>query len=139
MFVYKMAYTKNIFFLTITSVLCLTFATALAQQAISTPILTSAANFRDIAGIPTSSGGTGFANTTSNFGVMRTGIYYRSSVLSLSNADWNTLSSLHIVRDIDLRTPQEISTTPDIVPAGAMPGEEKSNVASKAAISPVAV
>jgi len=120
MFVYKMAYTKNIFFLTITSVLCLTFATALAQQAISTPILTSAANFRDIAGIPTSSGGTGFANTTSNFGVMRTGIYYRSSVLSLSNADWNTLSSLHIVRDIDLRTPQEISTTPDIVPAGAM-------------------
>ncbi|MYL84246.1 autotransporter domain-containing protein [Desulfovibrio aerotolerans] len=93
---------------------------AAAQQAISTPILTSAENFRDIAGIAANRGGTGFANTTSNFGVMRTGVFYRSNVLSLSNADWITLSSLRIGRDIDLRTPGEISAAPDTVPAGAV-------------------
>ncbi|KHK04386.1 Protein tyrosine phosphatase [Desulfovibrio sp. TomC] len=51
---------------------------------------------------------------------MRTGVFYRSNVLSLSNADWTTLSSLRIGRDIDLRTPDEISAAPDIVPAGAL-------------------
>lgn len=99
---------------------CQPWATALAQQAIVTPILTTAENFRDIAGIAASAGGTGFANLTSNFGVMRTGVFYRSNVLELSTADWTTLSSLRIGRDIDLRTPGEISTTPDVVPAGAV-------------------
>ena len=98
----------------------ISFTPAAAQQAISTPILTSAENFRDIAGIAASLGGTGFTNTTSNFGIMRTGVFYRSNVLSLSNADWTTLSSLRIGRDIDLRTPDEISATPDTVPAGAI-------------------
>jgi protein tyrosine/serine phosphatase len=100
--------------------LCLPLATASAQQAITTPILTTAENFRDIAGISATYGGTGFANLTSNFGVMRTGIFYRSNVLNLSSADWTTLSSLHIGRDIDLRTPGEIAATPDVVPAGAI-------------------
>lgn len=99
---------------------CQPCAAALAQQAIVTPILTTAENFRDIAGIAASAGGTGFANLTSNFGVMRTGVFYRSNVLALSSADWTTLSSLHIGRDIDLRTPGEISATPDVVPAGAI-------------------
>ena len=57
-------------------------------------------------------GGTGYADTTSHGGVMRTGVFYRSIALSnLSNADWTTLSSLHISLDIDLRTPAEINTT----------------------------
>ena len=45
---------------------------------------------------------------------MRTGVFYRSTALSrLSNADWTTLSSLHIGLDIDLRTPAEINGTPN--------------------------
>ncbi|WP_083634563.1 tyrosine-protein phosphatase [Desulfovibrio sp. DV] len=99
---------------------CLPWATASAQQAIGTPILTTAENFRDIAGISASAGGTGFANLTSNFGVMRTGVFYRSNVLDLDSADWTTLSGLGIGRVIDLRTPAEISATPDVVPAGAV-------------------
>ncbi|MEL7639266.1 MAG: tyrosine-protein phosphatase [Solidesulfovibrio sp.] len=95
-------------------------SSAQAQQIIATPFLTTAENFRDLAGISVSYGGTGFANTTSNFGVMRTGIFYRSNVLNLDTTDWTTLSSLHIGRDIDLRTPTEISATPDKVPAGAL-------------------
>lgn len=91
-----------------------------AQQAVTTPSLATAENFRDLAGISSSHGGTGFVNTTSNFGVMRTGVFYRSNVLSLNTTDWNTLSSLRIGRDIDLRTPAEISATPDRVPAGAL-------------------
>ena len=43
---------------------------------------------------------------------MRTGVFYRSTALSrLSNADWMTLSSLHIGLDIDLRTLAEINNT----------------------------
>jgi protein tyrosine/serine phosphatase len=101
------------------AVLCLSFAPAFAQQAISTPILTSVLNFRDLAGISASNGGTGFADTTSNNGVLRTGVFYRAQVLALSPADWATISTLHIGLDIDLRTPTEIATTPDWVPNGA--------------------
>jgi hypothetical protein len=111
---------KSVLFCTIIVALCLSFAPASAQQAISTPLLTTAPNFRDVAGIAASYGGTGFVNTTSNYGVMRTGVFYRSDVLALGNADWATLSSLRIGRDIDLRTPAEISATPDRVPAGAL-------------------
>jgi protein tyrosine/serine phosphatase len=87
---------------------------------ITTPMLASAPNFRDVAGISSSFGGTGFSNVCANFGVMRTGVFYRSDVLSLSPPDLTTLSSLHIFRDIDLRTPGEISVTPDVVPAGTL-------------------
>jgi outer membrane autotransporter protein len=111
---------RNFLFCGIALMFCFSFTSASAQEAITTPILASAQNFRDIAGISASNGGTGFANTTSNFGVMRTGVFYRSNVLSLSNADWTTLSSLRIGRDIDLRTPSEIMATPDVVPAGAI-------------------
>ncbi len=97
-----------------------------AQQ-ISTPILASDPNFRDLAGPAGGSyGGSGYADTTSNGGVMRTGVFYRSMALTnLSTADWTTLSSLHIALDVDLRTLAEInSTTPypngrDWVPQGA--------------------
>jgi protein tyrosine/serine phosphatase len=88
----------------------LSFAPASAQQAISTPILQSDENFRDLAGISAGNGGTGFVDTTSNNGVMRTGVFYRSEALSaLTSADSGTLfSKLRIGLDIDLRTPSEI-------------------------------
>lgn len=106
--------------LAITSlVLCTSLAPVSAQQPITTPILPSAENFRDLAGISASNGGTGFADTTSNNGVMRTGLIYRSDVLALSATDLATISSLHIALDIDLRTPAEIATRPDVVPIGA--------------------
>jgi uncharacterized protein with beta-barrel porin domain len=115
-----------------TPVVLLSFAPASAQQAISTPILTLDENFRDLAGISAIYGGTGFVDTTSNNGVMRTGVFYRSEALStpsLSTADWNTLSGLNIGLDIDLRTQSEIlgpasrpfspNDGPDQVPNGA--------------------
>ena len=100
-------------------VLCLSAAAASAQQAISTPILTSVNNFRDIAGISAADGGTGTVDTTSNDGVMRSGVFYRSNVLTLSAADLATISTLGITEVIDLRTPSEIASTPDVVPIGA--------------------
>ncbi len=85
-------------------------ASVFAQQPINTPILTSDPNFRDVAGAAGAYGGMGFVETTSHGGVMRTGVFYRSTALSkLSNADWTTLSSLRIGLDIDLRTPAEIN------------------------------
>lgn len=99
--------------------LCLAIAHAAAQQAITTPYLWSDQNFRDLAGVAASYGGTGFANVVANDGVMRTGIFYRSEVLNLSPGDHDTLSSLNITQDIDLRTPQEISETADWPPTGA--------------------
>lgn len=102
-----------------TALVWLSVSHAQAQQAISTPILASDENFRDLAGISAHYGGTGFADTTANNGVMRTGVFYRSEVLNLSNADLATLSSLNITHDYDLRTPAEIAATPDRVPNGA--------------------
>lgn len=95
------------------------FTRASAQEAITTSILTSTPNFRDLAGISASNGGTGFADTTGNGGAMRTGVIYRSDYLSLNPADWNTISTLGIRRDIDLRTPSEYQANPDWVPRGA--------------------
>ena len=93
-----------------TPAVLLSFAPASAQQAISTPILQSDENFRDLAGISAGNGGTGFVDTTSNNGVMRTGVFYRSEALSqLTPADSATLSMLRIGLDIDLRTPSEIA------------------------------
>lgn len=110
---------RNLSFCIVSVVLCLSFSPVSAQEPISTPILTSTPNFRDLAGISASNGGTGFANTTGNGGAMRTGVIYRSDYLSLSNADWITISTLQIGRDIDLRTPSEILENPDRVPNGA--------------------
>jgi len=99
---------------------------AAAQQAITTPILASDPNFRDLAGIAAIYGGAGFADVTAHDGVMRTGVFYRSEALNaLIDPDFATLSSLHITLDIDLRTPGEINPPPpkpsaeDRVPTGA--------------------
>ncbi|MBU1140804.1 MAG: tyrosine-protein phosphatase [Proteobacteria bacterium] len=111
---------RNFLFCTTAVVFCLFFTPASAQQQILTPILASDANFRDLAGISASNGGTGFVNTTSNNGVMRTGIFYRSQALStLTSADKESLSTLHIGLDIDLRTPREIIGTPSLLDPNA--------------------
>ncbi len=110
------------FFLYTFSVVCfLSFKPASAQETITTPILISAPNFRDIAGISISNGGSGLVNLTSKDGVMRTGVFYRTDLLgNLNNANFTTISSLGIVRDIDLRTPKEIKDNRDLLPAGAI-------------------
>jgi protein-tyrosine phosphatase len=85
---------------------------ASAQQAITTPIFTatdSDQNFRDLAGIAAQFGG-GYADTTRNSGVMRTGVFYRSEALStgsLNSTDLATLTSMHIGLVLDLRTTEE--------------------------------
>ncbi len=101
-------------------VLCASFPPASAQEPITTPLLSTDRNFRDLAGIAAIYGGTGLADTTSHDGTMRTNVFYRSEHLSaLNDTDWATLSSLNIKLDIDLRTPFEILQYPDRVPAGA--------------------
>jgi protein tyrosine/serine phosphatase len=93
---------------------------AAAQQAITTPILASDPNFRDLAGIAAIYGGTGFADVTAHDGVMRTGVFYRSEALNgFTEPDFATLSSLNITQDIDLRTPQEYNKKGDRPPTGA--------------------
>lgn len=98
---------------------------AQAQEAITTPILTSVDNFRDVAGIAAevhgiATGGTGAVETVAHDGEMRTGVFYRSNALAhLSDADSATMTSLGIGGVIDLRTPSEIAAAPDILPEGA--------------------
>jgi protein-tyrosine phosphatase len=88
---------------------------------VDTPILASAANFRDLAGISESNGGSGFVNTSSDGGIMRLGVFYRSNPLNdLSEADWQTISGLNIYRIIDLRTPDEIDGAEDSIPTGTL-------------------
>jgi protein-tyrosine phosphatase len=93
-------------------------AAAQAQDVISTPTLLTARNFRDIAGVSAAMGGTGLANATTNDGVMRTGVFYRSNRLLLSPADAATVANLGITTDIDMRSSREIAAAPDTVPAG---------------------
>lgn len=93
---------------------------AQAQYQISTPYLSSISNFRDVAGISATFGGTGYSNATNHGGVMRTGVFYRSTELGVIDADdLSTLSALGITRVIDLRTPSEVAALPDITPTGA--------------------
>ena len=138
---YNFASMRYIFICLILSVFCLSLGPAFAQEneAITTPILTTVPNFRDLSGISASipgvgpTGGTGFVNPTTNYGVMRTGIFYRTDALSqngypappyqgyppISDANWATVSSLGIGEDIDLRTTSEITSNPERTPAGA--------------------
>jgi protein tyrosine/serine phosphatase len=117
----KTVLASSVLFCGTVAVPCLPSPPAFAQELITTPILTSDPNFRDLAGPAGGAyGGTGYANTTSHGGVMRTGVFYRSSELyALSPTDYQTISSLHIVLDIDLRTSSQIADRPDQVPRGA--------------------
>ncbi len=97
--------------------ICAIAAPAWAGQVINTPVLASARNFRDIAGISAADGGTGHPDAAWH-GVLRSGVIYRSNALSLSPADQTTLAQLGIAEDIDLRTPDEIKRQPDALPPG---------------------
>lgn len=112
---------KKIFFLMLAVALtCLSLAPGQAQYEISTAYLPSISNFRDVAGISATFGGTGYSNTTSFGGVMRTGVFYRSTELGvIQGKDLSILSTLGITRVIDQRTPSEVATLPDITPTGA--------------------
>ncbi|WP_318652567.1 MULTISPECIES: tyrosine-protein phosphatase [unclassified Pseudomonas] len=96
------------------SLLSLSIACANAAETytLDTPHLTGIDNFRDIAGTTT-------AYTTSNDGVMRSGVFYRSNALTPKGTDLAVLNSLGISDVFDLRTPSEIAGTPDTLPAGA--------------------
>ena len=85
---------RNVLLCTIAVVLCLYFTPASAQQAISTQILTSAPNFKDLGGNSTSNGGTGFANTISDNAAMRPGDSTGISALNHQVANANSEDSL---------------------------------------------
>ena len=87
-------------------------AQGVAAETLNTPRLSSADNFRDIAGTTT-------AYSTARNGVMRQGVFYRSNALTLSDADLATVNTLGISDVYDLRTPGEVATAPDRVPTGA--------------------
>ncbi|MDX2357673.1 tyrosine-protein phosphatase [Dietzia sp. PP-33] len=72
--------------------------------------LTSVHNFRDIAG-------PGYALHPS--GAMARGLVYRSTTLSVSEDDLGVLERLGVSTVVDLRTGDEITRHPDVLPAGA--------------------
>lgn len=83
-----------------------------ADTALNTPHLQGMDNFRDVAGTTT-------AYATANDGVMRKGVFYRSNAVTPTPSDLAVLDTLNITSVVDLRTPAEIATTPDTLPAGA--------------------
>lgn len=83
-----------------------------AAESLDTPRLQGIDNFRDVAG-------TTSAYTTTHDGVMRAGQFYRSNALTPTASDLTILNSLGISNVYDLRTPSEIASTPDTLPAGA--------------------
>ncbi|GAA5179454.1 tyrosine-protein phosphatase [Rugosimonospora acidiphila] len=70
--------------------------------------LASDPNLRDVGGYRTTSGQW-----------VRDGVLYRSAALSLTPADLKVVNALGLREDADLRTPDEATATPDIVPARA--------------------
>lgn len=83
-----------------------------SNKLISTPRLSSMDNFRDIAGVTMS-------YTASRYGVMRTGIFYRSNTVTPSDVDMHTINLLNIRSVFDLHTTKEVTATPDKLPDGA--------------------
>lgn len=72
--------------------------------------LAGADNFRDVAG-------PGYA--TIDGGKVRTGVFYRSNDLRLTDADHGLLAGLGLTAILDLRSPTEIALHPDPVVDGA--------------------
>ncbi|WP_129658291.1 tyrosine-protein phosphatase [Rothia halotolerans] len=95
-----------------------TAATVSDQSAVRTqapvldaPRLSTADNFRDLAGVDTAYAADG--------GTLRPESVYRSNALEVNDEDLATLEGLGISTVIDLRTPEEIEEHPDRVPDGA--------------------
>ncbi|PTM87839.1 tyrosine-protein phosphatase [Dietzia psychralcaliphila] len=72
--------------------------------------LTSVHNFRDVAG-------PGYSLHPS--GTMARGLVYRSTTLSVGDDDLGVLERLGVSTIVDLRTDDEITRQPDVIPAGA--------------------
>ena len=72
--------------------------------------LTSVHNFRDVAG-------PGYA--LHPFGSMARGVVYRSTTLSVGEDDLGVLERIGVSTIVDLRTGDEITRQPDVIPAGA--------------------
>lgn len=72
--------------------------------------LTSVHNFRDVAG-------PGYLLHPS--GTMARGLVYRSTTLSVGDDDLGVLERLGVSTIVDLRTDDEITRQPDVIPAGA--------------------
>lgn len=79
-----------------------------------TPVLGTVNNFRDVAGADDS-----LAYQTASGQKLRRGLFYRSNALTPSAADLATLNTLGIKTVYDLRTPAEITASPDTLPTGA--------------------
>lgn len=78
---------------------------------LDTPRLSSADNFRDLAGVDRAYAATG--------GHLKPESVYRSNALDITDEDLDTVEDLGISTVIDLRTASEIEEHPDRVPAGA--------------------
>ncbi|AOI98229.1 protein-tyrosine phosphatase [Burkholderia diffusa] len=102
---------------------------SIAVAPVTTPRLTSAANFRDTGGPD----GTGYASASGS--AMKKGVIYRSSALALSAADLATVDTLGITHVYDLRTTAEIHAQPDVPLAGAT--WQNLNVLGAASIGPL--
>ncbi|QHM77951.1 Tyrosine-protein phosphatase [Mixta theicola] len=85
---------------------------ALNAAPVNTPIFKGVDNFRDIAG-------TTSVYETRGGGLMRSGVFYRSSALTLTEADKAAFGSLGITNIYDLRTLKEIAKTPNTKIDGA--------------------
>jgi len=84
-----------------------------------TPRLTSVNNFRDVAGANDQE-----AYSTSSGLKLNRGVIYRSNFLVPSAADLETLNTLNLQVDHDLRTPAEIAAHPDT----SLPGTRYQNI-----------
>ena len=99
-------------YLLFAALLCGLAGPACAGGVINTPVLGSADNFRDVAGVGAGFGGTGRPDAAAG-GVLRVGQVYRANALTLSPADAAVVAELGITEDIDLRTPYEVKKMPE--------------------------
>jgi len=77
------------------------------------PLLASVSNFRDLAGTDNKA-----SYATIDGHKLRRGVFYRANVLNPNDADWEKLNGLGISTVYDLRTPDEITKSPDRLPRG---------------------
>jgi protein-tyrosine phosphatase len=88
------------------SLLAIVISGTLNAASINSSMLSGVDNFRDIAGSTS-------AYEISHGGTMRSGVFYRSSALTLTEADRNIFDSLGITSIYDVRTLKEIAKTPN--------------------------
>lgn len=78
--------------------------------------LVVASRYLGLSGVLNARDGGGYRTTDGQW--VRSGLVYRTAALTSTPSDETLLSGLGITTDYDLRTPTEIATTPDTLPAG---------------------